>query len=484
MLDSDNAVVISLLFSTVLLYALLINWRRTRAKLERSEGKMELIEVEEHRMFEFLHTLGVALEEDHSASRLHREIVDGINAVVMSQGAALYLIDNSGRYLVPRAISDECPLLIGLPVEVLKKFQDDVRALKSHVRLSRVPAGEGMLGSVLSSGVTQSVVDVKNHEAFKDAFVQYTEEVKALVAPLKYGGKDLGVLAVARKADSPDYSGNEFDLFSSASEQAAFALGNAMVHQEANEKRKIEGELRNAREVQQVLLPSSQPNVKGYDISGVNHPARLISGDYYDYIDLGEGSWAVVIADVSGKGVAAGLLMAMCRSVLRLELERTGDPLGAVHQLNRQLYADIKEDSFISLALYVISELDNSVQVVRAGHDKAPLLRAASGEVEWVKPPGLAIGLDDGEVFERVTKLHQLELEPDDMLLLYTDGVTEARNEQDDELGADPMVNVLSRYARDGSQTVVSELESTIDKYVGNALQSDDITIIALQRKL
>ena len=484
LIDTDNAVVISLLFSTVLLFTLLINWRRTRARLELTKDQAELLEVEEHKMFEFLHTLGVALEEDHSATRLHREIVDGVNDVVMSRGAALYLIDPTGRYLVPSAISSDCPLLIGLPVEVLAKFEDDVRALKSHVRLSRVPIGEGMLGSVLAGGHTQSIADVKNHEAFKDAFVEYKEDVKAMVAPLKYGGKDLGVLAVARELGSADYIANEFDLFCSASEQAAFALGSAMVHREVSEKRKIEGELRNAREVQQILLPSKKPSIAGYEIYGVNHPARIISGDYYDYISLGEGKWAVVIADVSGKGVAAGLLMAMCRSVLRGELARSGDPLSSVYQLNRQLYADIKEDSFISLALYVVCEGSGTVQVVRAGHDKAPLLRAADGSVEWVKPPGLAIGLDGGGVFERVTKMHEWQMEPGDTLLLYTDGVTEARNEQDDEMGVDPMVDVLREHADEEPQVLVAELEKKLQSYVGKALQSDDITIIALKRQV
>ena len=328
--DTDTIVVFSLLFSTILLFSLLISWRRMREQLFVSEKQKHTIEGEEHRMFEFLHTLGIALEEDHSAAKLHREIVEGINTVVSSRGGALYLLDPTRKYLVPKAISEKCPLLIGLPVEVFKKADGDVRALKSHVQLSKVPHDEGMLGAVLASGITQVVADIKNHEAFRDAFVHYHGNISALVAPLKYGGRDLGVLAVARRHEAGAYSESEFELFQSASEQAAFALGNAMIHQEAGEKRKIENELRTARQVQQVLLPRKRPKIEGYRLEGVNIPARLISGDYYDYIDLGEGRWAVVIADVSGKGVAAGLLMAMCRSVLRSELTRESDPLKAL----------------------------------------------------------------------------------------------------------------------------------------------------------
>ncbi|MFC4991370.1 PP2C family protein-serine/threonine phosphatase [Rubritalea tangerina] len=480
--ETDTLVGLSLLFSTVLLFSLLISWRRMRAKLTVSEEQKQVIEGEEHRMFEFLHTLGIALEQDHSASKLHREIVDGLVDVVSARGGALYLLESTRRFLVPKAISDQCPLLIGLPVEVYKKAGGDVRALKSHVQLSKVPFDEGMLGAVLSSGVTQVVRDVKNHEAFRDAFVHYFGDVSAMVAPLKYGGRDLGVIAVARKHEDGKFTGNEFELFKSASEQAAFALGNAMIHQEAGEKRKIESELRTAQEVQQVLLPRECPKIHGYSIQGVNQPARLISGDYYDYIALGDGRWVVVIADVSGKGVAAGLLMAMCRSVLRSELMREKDALKAVSQLNRQLFPDIREDSFISLAVYVINEGDGKVQLVRAGHDKAPLLRMASGEVEWLKPAGLAIGLDDGDVFERVTKLYEFEIESGDTLLMYTDGVTEARNVSEDEFGEERMVRVLKQSASEGVEKVVSEMVVELKKFVDGAMQSDDITMIALQK--
>ena len=481
--DTDTVVFVCLVFSTILLFSLLLSWRRTRQLLDVSEKQKHTIEGEEHRMFDFLHTLGIALEEDHSAAKLHREIVDGITTLVSSRGGALYLLDKTRKYLVPDAISEKCPLLIGLPVEVLREASGDVGALKSHVQLSKVPHDEGMLGAVLASGVTQMIPDIKNHEAFRDAFVHYHDNVSALVAPLKYGGRDLGVLAVAREYDEGAFSESEFELFQSASEQAAFALGNSMIHQEAGEKRKIVNELQTAQEVQQVLLPRRRPKITGYRLAGVNRPARLISGDYYDYIALEDGRWAVVIADVSGKGVAAGLLMAMCRSVLRSELTRESDPLKVVSQLNRQLFNDIREDSFISMALYVINDSNGKVQLVRAGHDKAPLLRKSTNEIEWIKPHGLAIGLDDGDVFERVTELFEFELEPGDVMLLYTDGVTEAYNCAEDEFGVENMLNVIKESAELGAENLVASMLKSLEAFVGDAIQSDDITMIALEKR-
>lgn len=482
LVDSNTGLILSLLLSTFLLLILLISWRNVKRRLVESEGQKEILEGEEHRMFEFLHTLGIALEKDHSPGKLNREIVDGVTRVVEADGGALYLLDPTHEFLLPRCISDACPLMIGLPVEVFEHSGGEPQTMKSLVRLSKVPVDEGMLGAVLNVGAPELVIDVKNHNAFKDAFLQYRGDVCAMVAPLRYGGRDLGVLAVGREHVEGYFSKSEFELFRSAAEQAAFALGNAMIHQEASEKRKIESELRTAQDVQNVLLPSGRPDIRGYRLVGINRPARIISGDYYDYIPLENGRWAVVIADVSGKGVAAGLLMAMCRSVLRAELLREGDPLEAVTRLNRLIFTDIREDAFISLALYILDENSSKVQLVRAGHDKAPLLRKGAGAVEWLKPPGLAIGLDEGSVFERISQLYEFEMEVGDSLLIYTDGVTEAENVKEEEFGFERLVNVMLQAAALGAERIVEDMLKALDEFVGEAQQADDITMIALEK--
>lgn len=483
LIESDLYLLLVPMTSIILAAVLLVFWRRARKRLLIAEGKMKAIQGEEQRIFTFLHDLGVALEKDHSSSRLHRKIVQGVAKVLNARGGALYLLDNNHRFLVPKYISVKCPLLIGLPVEVVSKTKEDKQALSSFVKLRKVPADEGMLGAVVRSGVTQLVPDVKNHEAFKDMSVHYTWDVTAMLAPLRYAGRDLGVVAVARKHSEEKFTTSEFTLFQAAAEQAAFALGNAQVHQEAGEKRKLDDELRTAREVQGVLLPDCRPQIHGYRLVGINQPARVISGDYYDYIPLGDGRWAVVIADVSGKGVAAGLLMAMCRSVLRAELQRDGDAFQAVSRLNRQLYQDIREDSFISLALYVINENDGKIQLVRAGHDKAPLLRKGEHDVEWLKPPGLAIGLDEGDVFDRLTQVVEFEMGVGDMLLMYTDGVTEAHNKSEEEFGTERMVSVMREASPLGAENLVQKMTAALGTFVGNTPQADDITMIAIEKR-
>lgn len=472
------------LFSLFVILYLYLQWRNTRSNLKKTTAEKDQIVGEECRMFTFLHTLGIAIEQDHSEAKLHREIVDGLITVVDAVGGAIYLLDNRKRYLLPVHLSDDCPPLAGLPIDFREKAEHDPLALKSAIRLSKIPVNEGMLGSILGSGVAQHVPDVKSHDAFRDASVYFDEDISALVAPMSYGGNEIGLLVITRDHTKRPFSESEFKLFQSASEQSAFALGNAKIHFEANEKRKFESELRIAREVQSVLLPNKDPDIKGYRIMGTNTPARIISGDYFDYIPLGSaesGKTAIVIADVSGKGVAAGLLMAMCRSALRSELLREQEPLEALSRVNKQIFADIREDMFISLALYVINDQNGSIQVICAGHDKAPLIRK-NGDLEWIKPPGLALGLDDGDVFSRVTKQYEINVESGDCLLLYTDGVTESMNPQQDEYGRERMVSTLRSAAPKGANHIVTEMSNDLKNFVNGYQQMDDITIIAIEK--
>jgi sigma-B regulation protein RsbU (phosphoserine phosphatase) len=346
-----------------------------------------------------------------------------------------------------------------------------------------VPADEGIFGAALSAGEALNIPDLKRHEAFRDVFSQYGGDVSALIAPLRHGGKDLGVLAVTRSPEDPAFTANDFAVFRTVAEQSAFAIGNALVHREASEKRQMEGELRNAREVQRVLLPPGDPVVPGYRVSGTNLPARIISGDYYDHLELGDGRHGVVIADVSGKGVDAGLIMAMCRSVLRSLAGAHDDPAEALGRVNRQIFPDIKEDMFISLYYAVIDGDGGTVTLARAGHDPALLYRSTERTVMLLKPPGLALGIDGGDVFERVTKAHQIHMNPGDCLLFHTDGVKEATNAVGEEFGMDRLRDAFRESASLGAEAAIRSIERELAKFVGEAKQADDITLVAMEKR-
>jgi sigma-B regulation protein RsbU (phosphoserine phosphatase) len=462
---------------------LLLALRNQRRKSRIIRKKFSDLEGEEHRMFTFLHDLGLAIESEPSPSLLSRIIVDGIEKVVTARGGAIYFVNAENDFLNPSYISEECPPLIGIPVEIRKKAERDPRALESHLRLSRVALDEGILGHCLSMGEPVHIKDVKNHPAFRDAFTRYTDDVSVLLSPLRHANKDLGVLVVARRHEDGNFTANDFAVFRSAAEQSSFAIGNARIHREAHEKRAIEGELKNAREVQRVLLPQQDPVVAGFRISGTNLPARIISGDYYDYIDLGAQKFGIVIADVSGKGVPAGMLMAMCRSALRSVASGEISPSKVTAAVNRQIFPDIREDMFISMAYSVLDTATGMLTLSRAGHEPALLFRRETGKVELLRSPGLALGIDSGTVFERVTRDQEVEMKSGDCVLFYTDGIKEAVDAHEEEFGMERMCEAFRMAAPLGAEAVLTRMQEELAQFTGEGPQMDDITLVAIEKR-
>ncbi len=475
--------VISLVAGTLAVIALLVALRNQRRRAKSIRRKFAALEDEEERMFTFLHDLGLAIENEPSSTVLSRIIVDGIDKVVAARGGAIYFLSPENDFLNPSYISEECPTLIGIPPDVRIRTEADPRALESHVRLSRVAAGDGILGHCLKVGEPILVKDLKSHPSFNDANNPYSDDVSALLSPLRHANKDLGVLVVARRHADGDFTANDYAVFRSAAEQSSFAIGNARIHREAHEKRAMESELRNAREVQRILLPQQDPVISGFRVTGTNVPARIISGDYYDYIDLGEDKFGIVIADVSGKGVPAGLLMAMCRSALRSFAPGEISPSVAMSAVNRQLFPDIREDMFISMAYSVLDASQGKITLSRAGHDPALHYKHESGLVELLRSPGLALGIDSGSVFERVTQDREIEMKSGDCVLFYTDGVKEAVNLDEEEFGMERMSEAFRCAAPFGAEAILIRVQEELKKFTGDCPQMDDITLVAIEKR-
>lgn len=215
----------------------------------------------------------------------------------------------------------------------------------------------------------------------------------------------------------------------------------------------------------------------------MNIPARHVSGDYFDYIPLGENKYGVAIADVSGKGVPASLIMAMCRSVLRSQAPASGSPADVLQKVNRQLFPDIKEDMFISMAYVLLGDDAGTVTLCRAGHDAPLLYSAKDHSVTQINPQGMALGIDSGDVFDRVTRDFSVTLERDDCLILYTDGVTEALDAKGLEFGMKNMIQSIQASAAAGTQAIIRKLTDDLRDFAGVTPQNDDITLIAIRKK-
>jgi sigma-B regulation protein RsbU (phosphoserine phosphatase) len=450
-------------------------FRRQQQTLREVQRQKVKIQTEERRIFDFLHDIGEALKHENEPGDLHGSIVEGALRILEAQGGALYLADKSGHLLSPVYVSKSCPPFVELP----PASGSGLTSLQNQIKLQAAKAGTGLVGGVLAepAGLFLPMGDARL------ALLRPHAVNSAFLSPLIYAGQLLGVLVIARCGGVEPFHAADFHTFKALAEQSAFSLFDAILHHEANEKKQIIRDLRVANEVQRVLLPSEAPKLDGYDISGTNVPARYLSGDYFDFIPIDGDRCAAVIADVSGKGVPAALLMAMCRSVLRLLVMTESAPAEVMKRLNTQLYPDIKEDMFISMAYAVLNRHDGSITMVRAGHDAPAVFRAATGQVEMIKPPGMAVGIDSGSAFNKVTHDFFLKLEPGDCLVFYTDGVTEALDRSGDEFGLEAMKKAIQASAADGAAAVVTRVAAEVRAFIGDFPQNDDITLIAIRKK-
>jgi sigma-B regulation protein RsbU (phosphoserine phosphatase) len=383
---------------------------------------------------------------------------------------------------VPGFISKGCPPLVDVPQEVLQQAAANPITLETFLRLHTVGPNEGLIGRVWQTG--QPVCINEFSEAPELGKLRGTAfgSVSVVVTPLQYGDQNLGVLAVANGSTGAPFSQADFVVFKSIAEQSAFALYNAIIYSMANEKKRLDHDLEIARDIQRILLPSEAPAINGFQISGINVPARQVSGDYFDYIHVDQERLGVAIADVSGKGVPASLIMAICRSVLRAEAARNPSPADVLRKVNRQLYPDIKEDMFISMAYLVLDHQHDGVTLARAGHDAPLLYQQQSQTITPIKSPGMVVGIDSGSVFDRLTVDFSVPLQRNDCLILYTDGVTETLNSEGDEYGVDRMMQSVRASANDGAPAIVKKIIEDVREFTGPVPQNDDITVIAIRK--
>lgn len=448
-------------------------YRRQQAAIRTLVKQKMKILAEEKRVFDFLHGIGEALAEDARPNDIHRLILEGATRIMEAQGGVLYLLDKSGTQLRPAHVSEQCAPLVELAAS------NQGGTLSTKIKMQAVKIGETVIGETWQQGIT---VLLEEHDP-RLATAKTHGANSAMIAALKYGGRNLGVLALTRSESEP-FTLDHLQTFRALAEQSAFSIFDAALHMDAAEKRQFDHDLQVGNEVQKILLPQRSPSLEGYEVEGTNIPAKYLSGDYFDYIMLDENTCGIVIADVSGKGVPAALIMAMARSVLRL-LALSGDtPAEILHRLNSLIYPDIKEGMFMSMTYLVLDRRTNVVKFARAGHDAPLICREIEGTVEKApSKPGLAVGIDSGGAFNRVTSDFTLSLEPGDSLVLYTDGITEALNRQGDEFGLEQMTESIKASAPSGAAGIIQRVTADVRAFIGDYPQHDDITLIAIRKK-
>ncbi|TVR40494.1 MAG: HAMP domain-containing protein [Planctomycetota bacterium] len=302
-----------------------------------------------------------------------------------------------------------------------------------------------------------------------------TRPLQILVRDMEIVGQ--GNLDHQTRATSKDEIGHLANSFNRMTRELKGAQS-ALVEQE-----KAEYELSIAREVQQQLLPAEAPAIPGYLPYAYYKGAKAVSGDYYDFIPLGNDLWGFIIADVSGKGVPGSMVMAITRTIIRLVANKHQQHAAeTLKETNRLIAKQIKRGMFVTAFYCVLNTRNGQMTYASAGHNPMLIYRAASRSYELAAPKGIAIGFNDGPIFDKNIQQFESQLQVGDSLVIYTDGFPEAMNENNEEFGDDRFNDLIGSHGHLGAKGLIDTMIQEVTAHRGRAAQSDDLTVIAVSR--
>jgi serine phosphatase RsbU (regulator of sigma subunit) len=388
-------------------------------------------------------------------------LLDSARSVVAYDAAGIFVLSRSA----PSAQSTGPFVIAGMAKVGFPEKPDE------HDPMYRY--GKGIIGHVIRSGQTVIVPDVRLDELYEAGRKSTLSEI---TVPIVSNEQVIGALDLEsdRVGAFTEADAELLNFFASA---AAMSIEKARLHQEVLEKQRIEQQLVTARDVQAGLLPAIPPEVPGYDVAAIHEPTWAIGGDYYDYISLGDGRLGLVIADVSGKGVPAALIMATFRAVLRTELRKRTEIRDLIENVNRDLLESSDDAQYVTAVYGILEPANGRFTYVNCGHNP-PIMILPDGETQVLDHGGPALGLFDGRRFESAA----VTLSPGGTMALYTDGVVEPAQPDGAEFGRANLERVL-RDCDEASagETVRSVVEATRD-HSGRDSYDDDFTLVIVKR--
>ena len=385
---------------------------------------------------DFMHNLAEAIGEGVERKVLYQRIVHTAVKTTGAMSACIYEKLSNGR-LKGVAVEGLFPPQRIIKLDTEEKDTPRARFIEKVLNSEILEAEEGVVGEV---GKTGKAVFIPN--ALEDPrIIKHRDpslSVRSIIySPLIHDDQTLGVLAVANPASEIPFSETDFSMINSLGEQAALAIKNSDAMNLRFEKTRMDADLRLAHDVQELFLTHIFPPSRGLEIDAKYIPSAQVGGDFYDFHQLSSHKFCLCIADVSGKGVPASLLMALCQTHLKHLVHKNRSPSEILVLLNEELFPRIRKDMFITLFLAVLDTQKDKITYARAGHEAALL---AKRDIENVgvlklKGNGMALGMVEPSLFSHLIEDNEVSFSSGDVLCLFTDGVTERANSEGEEFG-------------------------------------------------
>lgn len=249
-----------------------------------------------------------------------------------------------------------------------------------------------------------------------------------------------------------------------------------------SERERLKKELEIAAKVQLSLLPKEQPKIAGYEIASISIPAKEAGGDYYDFVKLSDGKIGIAIGDVSGKGVGAAIYMTLTKGILQAHAEENVSPRIVLGKVNKLLYKTIEKNSFVSMFYAILDVNNHSLLYSRAGHNPGIFCSSEKGNSKLLMSQGIALGLEEGKVFQETLTEDTIQINNGDVVVFYTDGFTEAMNEKLQQYGEESLIKLIDNNSDMNPNQILNLILSDVRKFIKDYPQHDDMTIVILKR--
>jgi len=322
------------------------------------------------------------------------------------------------------------------------------------------------------------VQDLETDDRFQITKNEVSYIRSLLAVPLQQKGKMIGVLTVFNKRGEEGFLDEDRRLLTIIGAQSAQVIESARLYQEEQELLKMMQEMNLARKIQTNLLPAAPPQLEGYEAFGISIPAKDVGGDYYDFITKDEDKLIFCLGDVSGKGMPAALLMANLQATLRGQSMGCKNALDCLKRSNQLLYHSTDLEKYATMFYGIICFKNHELIFANAGHNN-PFLVSQDGSVQRLKTVGIPLGwLEDFEYTEEKVPLNK-----GDILVTFSDGISEAMNEKDEEFEEEPIFDIIKENLSASPKALTDKIIEAVQNHAGSAPQADDMTLVIIKRK-
>lgn len=354
-------------------------------------------------------------------------------------------------------------------------FKTFVRVEDSMVSGVPYRFGISLAGWMLKNQKPLLTNDLANDPRFKGVETEETKIRSMLSVPLRVKNRMIGLISLFNKKTDA-FTPDDQRLLSIIAMQSAQVIENARLYEEEKKLQQMEEDLKTARNIQFSLLPKENPSLPDIDIVGLTHPAREVGGDYYDFINIDEDRLGIVIADVSGKGMSAALLMANLQATLRGQALTNSAPSECVAKSNSLLCRNMEKGKFVTLFYGVLNTKEKILTYTNAGHCY-PLILNHKGGLKRLEKGGLILGMLDNYPYQE----EKINLEPGELILLFTDGITEAFNKEDEQFEEERLIKVVQENFHLDAKEISQQILNNVISFQQDVPQSDDLTLVIMK---